>query len=121
MAAIEAVRPREAAKLVHKKMVEAQAAYGHLTEKHIAAMLEFTKYLFQCPRAVIAIQADSATIQLAPVISPDGPEVFLTPVQWDAAVKTFDVRRHEPVLPKFFSLTIHSIEFVREIADVAEV
>lgn len=114
-AAIEAVRPREAAKLVHKKMVESQAAYGHLTEKHIAAMLAFTKFLFKCPRSMIAIEPDSAVIHLCPVISPDGPEVFLTPEQWDAAVKTFEVRKHEPLLPKFFSLTVHSIEFIREI------
>jgi hypothetical protein len=115
MQAVEAVRPREAARLVHQKMVESKAAYGHLDERKIGLMLEFTKFLFKCPRSLIAIEPDSAVVYLCPVINAEGPEVFFTQEQWDAAIKTFEVRRHEPALPKFFSLTVHSIEFIREI------
>lgn len=109
------VRPGEAARLVFQKMKENEAAHGFVSEKHVAWLLEFTKYLFKCPRSAMALDPSETIILLCPILSASEPDANYTTEQWDAAINTFDVLRHQKDLPKITGLSTYTIEFIREI------
>lgn len=110
-----------ATQLIQERLAKVEQPMGLLSKRQLSWLLAFTKYLFKCPRSEIGISTVMPLILLAPVMNNSGDSEYMTQDQFDTAVKTFNVRRHQVDLPNAMDLIGYRIEFTRIIEKNTEI